>query len=289
MANLFLNQSFPDDIPTDFGDSLLFEENNTVIKLRLSDIPPEKLELEDQQNDDDLASENSGSSISDDYSDSPDNFKETNTSVFDSAIKMEENIFIEKEEEKDIKDIHIETKLEFKDNLQEDKLNLKDSEVEKTRKYIKYNSRFAKIANIKEDFSIKPLTEEEKIRLALESGVRFNDRVILNKMKVKEHMKYVERQKVSQRTPLENANAIFPSNYIPLYLYDENCSEFFDLNGSTQIEKTTVEKFISHNISHEHSNSMPEHYNRLGFYPGRRFQRRRRRRTSKMMMNGAHE
>ena len=95
----------------------------------------------------------------------------------------------------------------------------------------------------------------------------------------------MERQKLTQRTLLENTNATFPSNYIPLYLYDENNNEFFDINGSSQIEKMPLEKFINYNIAHEHSNGVPEQYNRLGFYLGRRFQRRRRRRTTKIITN----
>ena len=183
--------SFPIENQVHYNGTNLEEDSRTLIKIKLSDISQEKNEVDDFQNDEDYLSESESmeSPVSDDHSNDSESLKESSGSLFSPDTKIEYNTI--KDEEKDLKNDSNDEKLEEKLHQEEEKLNLKDSEAEKTRKYIKQSSRFAKIANIQEDYSARFFTEEEKMKFALESGIKFNDRVILNRIKIKEHMKKV--------------------------------------------------------------------------------------------------
>jgi hypothetical protein len=294
MENLFGIPSIPPQNESD--------PTETRIKLRLSDLVREKhLSNGDDDEGDELDSNSedySGEEMSEEDNDQNDSaMEDANGSEENFEGKGEEKASPDQYEDKEEENIDNESpeKNQGKEGIdgnEEEKIDLnllKDQEIDTTRKYIRYNSKFAKQANIIQDFTGKIMTPEDRFKLSVDSAIKFNDRVMLNKIKVKEHMKRLERQKTSARASLENANVSFPSNCLPLYLYDENMNELFDLNGTTMIEKTTVEKFMNYNITHENSAGLPENYHRLGFYPGRRFQKRRRRRTSKMMEGRSQE
>jgi len=168
------------------------------------------------------------------------------------------------------------------ENEEDDEENKEDREGEPgKRKYVRQSTK-AKQQNIQKEFTIQELTPEEKFQLALESAARFNDRLFINKIKLKQEIKRIERNAVVERSSLENAGGAFPGTFVPIYLYDKYGSEYFCTNQTTDIEKTTVGKFRKMNLDNEHTFLVPEQYNKIGMHPARRFQRRRKRRTMRL-------
>ena len=88
----------------------------------------------------------------------------------------------------------------------------------------------------------------------------------------------MEKSRVIENIPIELGSAPFPSCFVPVYMYDEKGNEYFSMNQGTQIERNSLAKFKRMNIENEGATLVPEHFNLLGMYPGRRFQRRKKRR-----------
>ena len=91
----------------------------------------------------------------------------------------------------------------------------------------------------------------------------------------------MEREPIFKYESLEERGQSFTSTSVPIYLYDEHGSEFFSLNQTLEIEKTTVGVFKKMNFETQGEIIVPERYRKLGGYPVRRFQKRRRRRLNR--------
>jgi len=135
-----------------------------------------------------------------------------------------------------------------------------------------------RLLNMQKEMAGPALTEEERIQISIESARRFNNKVMNNRLKLKVHMKQLEKNKYYENIPIELASAPFPSMFVPLYMYDANGSEYFSMNQATQIERAQMGKFKRMNVENEGVTLVPEQFSSLGMYPGRKFQRKKRKR-----------
>lgn len=90
----------------------------------------------------------------------------------------------------------------------------------------------------------------------------------------------MENQKLSQRFALDNSNSVFPSPFIPLFKLMENGNLYYETNGCLEMEKESIEKFITLNVNNEHYNFSNDQSSRFAMFYPRRFPRRRRRRRN---------
>ena len=144
--------------------------------------------------------------------------------------------------------------------------------------------------NVLIDYSTIRMNQGDVLQVSLERASNFNESILINRKKIKEITKNLERQKLSQRFALDNSNSVFPSLFIPLIRYSEETGEpNYENNGCLELEKDSIQKFIELNVAHEHS--IFEHPSKFAMFYPRRFPRRRRRRrnASKYLNNPNNE
>ena len=100
----------------------------------------------------------------------------------EQSEKLEEEMSV-KEENRDNKESVDEERSEHN----------KEGGTHEKRKYIRQATKI-KLQNVKKDLTGVMLTPEEKLALALESASKFNDRVHINKIKLKHRIKEVSQR-----------------------------------------------------------------------------------------------
>jgi hypothetical protein len=165
----------------------------------------------------------------------------------------------------------------------------KKEEPEKPMPYWKYRWKNAGKNAGASGLVEKELSEEEKMKLVLESSKRFHDRFRMVKGRVSQEVRRMDSSRMSRRVALEQSNSSFPSHTIPLYLQEERSSGkhvvnlYGDGNNCLTVHHSKLSDFIEMNVRNEGVTFFTENTPRIGMYTGRRFRGRRRRKFAEVV------